>query len=91
MEKKKSTLSQDGMGHETVANYYPVVQHRTEDKNQEKLLENEEKIVFSDETNDNSNDSSNKHLNQTEEVTTTKAYTGPAEETKEDSKDEAED
>mmetsp|Transcript_68673 Transcript_68673/g.76806 ORF Transcript_68673/g.76806 Transcript_68673/m.76806 type:complete len:142 (+) Transcript_68673:172-597(+) len=78
-----------------MAHYYPVVQHLTEDKNQEKLLENEEAIIFLDETktNDNSNDSdsSNTHLNQPEEATTkTKANTGPAEETQEDSKEEEE-
>ena len=94
MVKKKLILSQDGMGHETVADYFPVVQQTMEDKNQEKLLAGEEKIVFSDgiNTNDNSNDSTT-NLNQTEEATTmtTKAYTETAEETKKNSKDEGED
>ena len=81
MVKKKLILSQDGMGHETVADYFPVVQQTMEDKNQEKLLAGEEKIVFLDGTNTNDkSNNSNAKINRTEEATKTlKAYTEPTE------------
>ena len=82
------------MGHQMVSNYYPVVQNRTEDKYQEELLNSEKAIVclYETKTNDNSNGRINNHLNRLEEAKRmTKAYTGPAEKTQKDSKDEGED
>ena len=55
-------------------------------------MENEEEIVFLEETNDNSNDNSNTHINRPEKATNTKANTVPANETQKDkNKDEEED
>ena len=95
MTKPKPPPPEGGLSQASIGQYYSVVQQLPEDKNQEKLLENEEEIVFSDETktNDNNNDSNtNLNLNRTEEVTTmTKTNTGPVEETQKDSKEEEED
>ena len=84
---------QDGTGHETVADYFPVLQQTLEEKSEEELSAGEEKIVFSDgiNTNDSNDSNANHKINQTEEATkTSKAYTGPTEETMNDDKDEGE-
>ena len=67
----KITPSQDGMRHETVEDYFPVLRQTTEDKNEEKLLAGEEKIVFSDgiNTNDSNDSNANHKINRMEEAT----------------------
>ena len=81
MVRKKIVLSQNGMRNTAVADYYPVLEQTTKDKNEEELSKNEEKIEFSDGINTNDNNDSNARINRTEEATkTSKAYTEPAEE-----------
>jgi len=63
MVKKTLVLSQDRMRHETVADYFPVLQQTMEDKNEEELSAGEEKIEFSDGINTNDSNDSNANLN----------------------------
>jgi len=63
MVKKTLVLSQDRMRHETVADYFPVLQQTMEDKNEEELSAGEEKIEFSDGINTIDSNDSNTNLN----------------------------
>ena len=46
MTKKKPSPPEDGMAQPSMAQYFTVVQHPTENKCQEKLLGIEEELVF---------------------------------------------
>mmetsp|Transcript_15157 Transcript_15157/g.17007 ORF Transcript_15157/g.17007 Transcript_15157/m.17007 type:complete len:127 (-) Transcript_15157:283-663(-) len=88
MTKSNKLLPLEGMAQSLLGEYYEVVRKQPEEKDQEKALETEEEIVFSDVSNDNNdknkNDDITTHTTQPEEATNTETNTVSAKDMQQD-------